>query len=135
MTRVSLTIRETRPGDAETAAEWSRRHGRTLWTAALPPLGCVCEDAEGPCGMAWVYCACNIGVAFVEHLVMRPGLSLRQSRETGLALMEGLGAAVRGLDYRVLVAYALPACARFLRSAGWEETDERLKVSMVKALT
>lgn len=132
---MQLTIRPAVEADGDTAAEWSRRHdGPGVNPAALPPIGCVCEDEQGPAGMAWVYCSCNIGVAFVEFLTMRPGLRVGQSAAVGRALVAGIESAVKPLGYGLLVAYALPACARYLRSMGWECGDERAKVAMIKSV-
>ncbi len=101
---------------------------------ALPPIGCVVEDAGGPCGMAWAYCSCNIGLAFVEGLVMRPGMKLSESAEAGRLLLDGIAAAVKPLGYNVLLAYALKGCARIMRKWGWQEADERAKLGMVKII-
>jgi hypothetical protein len=131
---VQRTIRPASlPDDGDLAAEWSRRHdGQPFNPELLPAIGVVCEDDKGPCGMVWAYLSCNIGVAFIEFLVMRPGLQLSESVATGKALMAGIESAVIPLGYGLLVAYSLPACARFLRSMGWECGDTRTKIPMFK---
>lgn len=130
-----MTIRPATPEDGELAETWCHDHGEDrFYRVALPPIGCVAEDESGPAGMVWVYCACNIGVAFVEWLVTRPGLMVAQARRCGEVLMQGIEAAALALGYTVLVAYALPACARYLRGMGWH-ADERPKIAMVKDLS
>jgi hypothetical protein len=57
-----------------------------------------------------------------------------QAAAVGRALVAGIEAAAKALGYGVLVAYALPACARHLARDGWEMTDDRPKVAMMKIL-
>ncbi len=128
-----MTIRPAAVEDRDTAAAWWR--GESAFCAdALPPIGCVCEDEAGPVGMAWVHLSASVGVGFVEGLVMRPGIGLRIARACGAALMSGLEAAAKALGYGLLVAYALPGCARILRGLGWAVGDPRQKIAMLKTL-
>lgn len=128
-----MTIRPATDDDKPTAAAWWRGES-AFCPAALPPIGCVCEDDSGPVGMAWVHLSASVGVGFVESLVMRPGIGLRIARACGAALMAGLEAAAKALGYGLLVAYSLPGCARVLRGLGWEVGDPRHKIAMLKAL-
>ena len=135
-----LTIRPATDADRDLCVQW--------WRAAdaptddvFPAIGVVCEDERVPCGIVWAYLNAKVagmeaapGVAFVEWLAMRPGLTLRQSAATGRALMDGIESATKPLGYGLLVAYALPACARYLRSFGWECWDERGKIAMFKSI-
>lgn len=129
-------IRHATPDDIPIAAEWwfERNRGDRMMVEALPAIGCVCEDDAGPVGMGWLYLDNSKGVAFIEHMVMRPGISLADANATGMQLLAGLEAAAAALNYTVIVAYALPACARLMRSAGYYEGDQRLKVAMIKTL-
>lgn len=130
-----MLIRPALPPDREIAAVWARMHGQELNPAMLPPIGIVCEDAPGmEAGMCWIYLSCNVGVAFVEFLVLRPGLILTEQVRIGAALMDGIEAAAKALGYTVLVAYSLPACARYLHRFGWKCDDPRAKTAMHKVL-
>lgn len=129
-------IRFVQPDDITIAsAWWEERHlGKQMWTEALPAIGCVCEDNNGPAGMAWVYLDNSRSIGFIEHLVMRPGITVRQARRIGADLLAGLEAAAAALGYTHLVAYALPACISTAESCGYVVTDSRNKVAMIKAL-
>ncbi len=137
-----MTIRPATLHDAGIAAEWWRARNRTeMPVAALPAIGVICEDIRGPCGAVWAYLNAKLegheaapGVAFVEYLVMRPGLALGEATRVGAALMGGIESAVKSLGYGLLVAYSLAGCARYLRSLGWESTDARPKIAMHKIL-
>lgn len=133
-----MTIRAIEQGDAEIAAQWWTDRGgiqdTTIPPVELPLIGCAAEDDRGPIGFAWLYLPDCGNTAFVEHLIMRPGLQVAEARAAGLAIMHGIEAAARALGFVHLAAYALPACARFLRSAGWNVADERPKIAIRKTL-
>jgi hypothetical protein len=128
-----LTIRPVNDADRARACLWWREPG-PFNPAVLPPIGVACDDANGPAGLLWVHLSASHGVGFLEHLIMRPGLRMTQAAAIGNALTSGAEAAAKALGYGLLVAYALPACARFLRKFGWETGDERPKIAMVKTI-
>ena len=105
-----------------------------MWVESLPKIGCVCEDDAGPVGMAWVYLDNSKGIGFVEHLVMRPGISATTAKRTAAKLLAGLEAAAGALGYTHLIAYSLPACISTAESCGYVVSDPRPKVAMVKTL-
>jgi len=130
-----MTIRAIEPEDIDTAADWWRLRGQgVFWREALPPIGVVAEDASGPAGMCWLANWCNVGIAQAEWLIMRPGLTLAQAGAAGGALMAGVESAAKAVGYSHVLAYALPACARYLRRMGWDEVDDRPKIAMLKTL-
>ncbi len=135
-----MTIRASTDADKTLAEGWWRGPA-AFCAAAVPPIGCVCEDEDGPCGAVWLHLSAKVeggqdapGVAFLEYLVMRPGLQVAQAAATGAALMRGVESAAKALGYGLLVAYSLPACARYLRSMGWSEGDPRAKIAMLKQI-
>jgi hypothetical protein len=126
-----MTIRATTIGDGIIATEWAVSHGREPAEAMrFPAIGVVAEDDAGPVAMAWAYCVPECGLAYVENFVTRPGIALKDSVEAGACVMGGLVAAVKSLGFSALVAYSLPACARYLAGFGWEVADERMKIAM-----
>ena len=130
-----MTIRALRPPDVDIAAHWWRERGQgDFWQEALPPIGVVAEDDAGPCGMVWLVTWCNVGIAQAEYLIMRPGLTVAQAGAAGAVLMAGIESAAKAVGYSHVLAYALPACARYLKRLGWLNVDERPKLAMLKIL-
>lgn len=126
-----MTIRAATPDDSALALQWAAGHGREASEAlAFPEIGCVCEDDSGPCAMVWA-CRCDeLGIAFLENLVMRPGLGPHAKQQAGSVLMRGIAVALKTLGFSRILSYSLPACARYLAAMGWEVADERVKIAM-----
>lgn len=90
-------------GDYQLISGWyQRRHGKPLPETLLPPLGVVCEDWEGPIGAAWAIQALGIGIAYLDPVITRPGLTPQQSRDAIRWCLEGLTAALKSQDYGLL---------------------------------
>lgn len=130
-----MTIRASVPADVALAVEWAGGHGRAFALGVrVPEIGCTAEDGDGPIAVVYAYRCEEMGIAFIESLITRPGIDLRSAVAAGEMVMRGIGAALKSLGYSTLVAYSLPACARYLRRMGWEEADERPKIAMFKQL-
>ncbi len=132
-----MTIRPVTEADHGLCAEWWRGLIGGPEEGVLPAIGVVAEDDHGPCGIVFLYLNAMLdedapapGVGFVEWLCMRPGLQLRESAAIGKALMDGLAEAAKALGYGLLICYAHPGCARYLKSFGWKCSDPRPKIPM-----
>lgn len=119
-----------------TVSAWWAAHcsERQLIEKLLPPIGVMVERSGEPVAALWCHLSINVGVAFLENPVSRPGLSLL---ETAAAMSVALGAMesiCRKHDYSLLIANTLPAIGRFLeRRHGFTHGGDR--VQMIKLLT
>ena len=100
---------------------WAMAHGKEgLPFHFLPPSGVIVEDGGEPVAAAWLYKCLGVGVAFMEHVHTRPGLSLSRAREAiGLAV-EYFRFEAREDDYGVIFAHTSPALAREAKAQGWQ---------------
>ena len=126
-----MTFRAATPDDVPLALAWVAGHKREASEATrFPSIGCVVEDEAGPVAMVWAYRVEELGLAYLENLVIRPGVPLALSAEAGRLLMHGIAVALKSLGFSTIVSYSLPACARYLSGMGWEVADERTKIAM-----
>ena len=123
-------------------------HGETVrgWISArglgraggmiFPPLGVVVVDEHGePMVCAWAHLSVNIGVAFLEDPIARPGLGLASVSAAFKVALGALEAACKALDYSVLVANTPPAIGRWLQNHGFKTLDPRQKITLTKQLS
>lgn len=105
--------------DYPLAVEWWTAHQTTKAPVRemLPKLGLAADSERGePHAFAWLFMDNSVGVCFVEFPVTKPGIGLRRARLAFDALLSGLKAAARAMNYGVMIAYTLPAIARELRA-------------------
>lgn len=116
-----MTVTTYQPeAHGETVAAWWQVHtGRPFQPALLPPLGAVAVDDSGLVGACWLHFSVNVGVCFLENPVSRPGLSLKQARETFLLLLSALEQIAVTHDYGVMSCHTPAAIARTLKKAGF----------------
>lgn len=124
-----LTVRAYTAEDAAALSNWwSYRHAGEFPFALLPPLGVVVEDIWGPAGMLWCYESFGVGVAFLEHPVTRPGLSVKTAGEVmAMAVCSCVHLAGKSVEpmgqYGVFRVATPPAIARFLSRLGFKFCD------------
>lgn len=130
------TAREYAPEDWEMVQGWWQGHDtqRTFARAILPPVGIIVERDKEPVAAVWCYMSAGIGVAFLEHPVSRPGLSLLETASAMNFALDAMEAICRTHNYGLLIANTLPAIARWLeRRRGFSRGGERIQ--MLKILT
>ena len=97
--RVKANLLQLRPFEAERDYEdfrvWYEDHGRGAPPEEfLPPIGVVVYrdygDKVEKTGMLFLYLAQGVGVGFVEHLVVPPGLTTAQAREIAVVALDYL---------------------------------------------
>ena len=94
---------------------WSHHNpgnGNPFRETLLPPDGWVVEKDGEPVAAGWLYKSYGIGVAFLEHLVTRPGMTVGLAVESLGHVLGAAKAHCREFDYGIIVAHALPGVAR-----------------------
>ncbi len=115
--------------------EWHHRHGQTAPPAAmLPRLGVVATCDAQDCAALWLYMDNSVGVCFPEHAVTRPGLSMKQARESLLRALDFLKTEARALGYGLMIINTPQGFARILNRAGIFGEVGRDKVTMIGAI-
>ncbi|HEY1082215.1 MAG TPA: hypothetical protein VGE29_08135 [Prosthecobacter sp.] len=102
---------------------WREAHGVPVIPAAwLPRLGVVAVVNEQDTAAAWLYMDNSVGVAFVEWMVTRPGLSLAEAKAAVGAVMGALKAEAAGNGYSLILGHCIEPLARVLvDSLGWTD--------------
>ena len=119
---------------ADLVTAWWRHHrDNVLQLNMLPPVGVVAVDDSGPCAALWLHLSVNIGVAFLENPVARPGLRLVESRRIFLLLLEVLESVALTHDYGVIVVHPSAGVARIMEGYGFE-FDQRPVFTGIKLL-
>ena len=128
----TFQVRDYLQTDRDSVEEWHSGHGTfPPIEQILPRLGIVIERAGQAFAAMWLYMDNSVGVCFPEHVVTKPGISLRDARE---ALLVGLGflrETSRAMGYGVMMVNTLPGIARVLRSEGFVVAAPRTKVTML----
>ena len=126
----ALTSRAFGPGDmAMAAAWWGHRHPSPFPAGGLPPLGVVVEDKDGPACMLWCYECYGVGVAFLEFLITRPALSVKQARTVGREAVTACCAMAGQMveppcAYKIFRAATTAPLFRELSRMGFHATDD-----------
>ena len=124
-----INVRKFTPEDLpEFEAWWAARHVGALPAGLLPPLGVVVEDEKGPAGMLWCYECYEVGVAWLEYPVTRPGLNVRRA---GVVMAMAVAACMQYAGhhcipparYHVFRVATPSPIARFLRRLGFQFSD------------
>jgi hypothetical protein len=125
-----------RNADFMTIAEWWQIHtGQLLAQAALPPLGVVVSDAEGPAAALWCYECYGVPVAELAFPVTRPGLPLRRAAS---ALCYAVAACIATAgkahqpeaSFRLFKTFAPRGLARYLKRLGFRDAlSERVAMT------
>lgn len=123
--------------DYETVSEWWRRHtGQLLPMAALPPLGVVVSDSEGPAAALWCFESYGVPVAELAFPVTRPGLGSKRAAD---ALCYAVSACVASAgkahipeaSFRFFKTFAPKGMARYLKRLGFQESvTERVAMTL-----
>ncbi len=105
--------------------QWSRAHGRDgLPAAYLPPDGIILTLQGEPIAAGWLYKSLGVGVAFLEHVHTRPGLTPKQAREAIAVLVTYFRDNAKADNYGVLLAHTYLAMARCAKRDGWHVLGE-----------
>lgn len=128
-------IQHYAPADYSTLETWWHEHGATPPPEViLPKLGVIVQEfGEGdpsPVAALFLYLDNSTGVCFLEHIVTRPGLSMKRARNSLLWGMRCLRKLAANMDYGVMFCHTLSPIARTLKREGWQ-TMAKDKVSMV----
>jgi hypothetical protein len=122
-----LTATLFRASDFELVARWWRQHtGDQLAQAALPPLGVLVSDGEGPMAALWCYECYGVPVAELAYPVTRPGLGIKKA-STAICYAVGacIAAAGKGhtpeASFRFFKAFALKSAVRYMTAMGFKE--------------
>ena len=126
----SLTLRHygLHTGDWQTVSGWyAARHGAPLPETLLPPLGVMCEDADGPAGVMFAYQSAGIGVAFIDPIVTRPQMAAEAAHAVLGRALEGIEAVLRKEGYSLLRCFTeSEALARAVGRHGFTGTNRNL---------
>lgn len=130
-----LPLYQVRPytsgADYHLVAEWWRTHGMgEFQETLLPPDGYIVQRDGEDVAAAWLYLSNGIGVAFMEWVVTRPGLSLKEARTALGHVIECMRRYANANDYGVIWCNTLPAIARFAAHHGFRAVAQD-RVSMI----
>jgi len=114
--------------DYETVSTWLAERGlRPIPLAILPKLGILAERDGVPAAAAWLYMDnSGSGVCFLEGTVTRPGITLRDARESVRAVVSFLKVRAAELGYSTMITFCNPVLAREARRSGFEECTKNL---------
>jgi hypothetical protein len=91
----------------------------------LPKLGIMVEK-DGPIAAIWLYMDNSVGVCFAEYPVTKPGLSMKEARESFTHAIEFLKIAAKEMNYGILIVRTRPAIARILFKLGFTKDQENI---------
>lgn len=124
-----------REKDYAMVEEWHGCHGTTAPPKAILPRLGVVAVAEGRDHAAlWLYMDNSVGVCFPEHAVTRPGLGMREARESLLQALDFLKKEASVLGYGFMIINTPRAFARVLDRARLFVEAGRDKVTMIGAI-
>lgn len=99
---------------------WMARHDRPFLETLIPPLGVFAERDGEPQAVAWAYESAGVGVAFLEHVITRPGLSFKDADAAFGCCLRGIEFLLRGRGYSVLRCIADERVARAAIAHGFQ---------------
>lgn len=121
------TVRLYQENDTQLVDAWAQAHGRDrLPVELLPPDGVIVEKDGEDIAAGWLYKSYGVGVAFLEHVHTRPGLSVSEAQEAINELVEYLRFSAREDNYGVIISHTVPAMARKATRSGWEQINNGL---------
>lgn len=103
-------------------AEWRKARGMAeLPDAIFPRLGVVAVLDGVDSAAAWLYQDNSVGVAFMEWIVSRPGLSLAESRACFARISDAFRDEAKAIGYGLILAHGPHAIARIAVGMGWQD--------------
>ena len=138
MTRLRLT-QYNEEKHRSLAQEWALDHagypGEVI--DMLPPLGVCVEKDFGsddwePIAFLWAHMSVDVGRAFMEMPITRPGLSLWDASEVISFAINGIEEILKGHSYTIIELVCNDAQARFLLGCGYMVNGR--KVQMFKKI-
>jgi hypothetical protein len=119
---LSIRIYGEKMGDYQVVNEWwQARHGEPLAETILPPLGVIVQMGDEPLAALWCYECFGVGVAFLEHPITRPGMSLAQAKAVLRYAVEGCVAVAKSHgDFSLFKCYTIPGIAHVLPRLGFQ---------------
>lgn len=102
---------------------WRKAHGMAeLPDSIFPRLGVVAVLDGLDSAAAWLYQDNSVGVAFMEWIVSRPGLSLAESKACFARISDTFHAEAKAIGYGLILAHGPHAVARIAVGLGWQDT-------------
>lgn len=127
-----LKARRFRASDYALFCSWCSAHGSgCLPIDALPAIGGVVEDEDGPAAMMFLFLDIGGRVAMPDMLVSRPGMLLAETRHRVRALMAFIERQACDAGYWGMVVYVREAMARDGERLGFK-SDEKSYRMLVK---
>lgn len=109
-------------------AGWRKAHGMAeLPDSIFPRLGVVAVLDGVDSAAAWLYMDNSVGVAFMEWIVSRPGLTLAESRACFAFLVGSLRDEAKALGYGLILAHGPHAVAKMALGMGFQDTGHEGK--------
>lgn len=106
-------------GDYQMITEWQKVHGRSaLPETVIPPLALIAMLDGEPMAFACCYQSHGIGVAFLEWLTTRPGLSPATAREALGHVIGSIKECTKD-THGLLIGYCAPVIAREAEKLGF----------------
>lgn len=103
-------------------AGWRKAHGMAeLPDSIFPRLGVVAVLDGVDSAAAWLYMDNSVGVAFMEWIVARPGLSISESRACFARISETFRDEAKAIGYGLILAHGPHAVARIAVGLGWQD--------------
>lgn len=118
-------------GDFQTVQAWADARGMIFDETVAGPEGFICEhyDEHGeadPLAVAWLYPTAGIGIAWIDHLITRPGLSPAQATEAISHILNACKMRARDYDCGLVIAHTSPILAERAEKLGWQVQNTNL---------
>ena len=107
---------------------WKARGLGTFPEQLIPPLAVFVKRGGVAVAFLACYLSVGIGVARLDWMTTAPGQTARESSAAVLLATKALLLAAKANGYGLAMTSTLPAAARFLRRAGWQENGERIEL-------
>jgi hypothetical protein len=108
------------PDDGQLISSWRQGHGMDASPLSiLPPTGFFVERDGEPVCVAFLYLSVGIGVAFMEWVISKPGMTYKESAAAFRVLLDFLKLHAASLDYGVIISHTSPGGGEFLRRCGF----------------
>lgn len=124
-----LTGREVTVEDYAMITAWADSRPHTVGAfdpSFAPPCGIIIERNGIPEMCAFLYLSVGIGVAFVDLVFTRPGVSLAKALETFDFCSGLLRAVAKTHDYGVIRGFTANILSRMATRKGWQRDPKRL---------
>ena len=126
-----MKIRAYTPADFSTVEAWANARVVEIAPVFLSPNGFLVEDEQGPLAVCWVYLVFDCPIVIIDHLVTRPGTSLKDGLAAWRILWRTIQAFLsnlrdcndKPLRYKVVRIFTRTPLARFLKADGWHVSN------------